>query len=283
MLKEQVSDLNIRKVLSGSHRSIVYLLSDGRVFKRFRFEEIELYEKQNIPLEEKILIGEKLKNFKEFYQPLTAVYQRNRLVGYTTKFNKGKRFDKYLSNQKLNNLYFLASFFSKLENVVKKGHSLGLVFPDLCTISNIFISRIGNLSLTDYDGFQIEDSFSFSVSSAINNGYKIHKPKFYQNDLFTEELDKYSLMILFLQTLSSLNLSYIDSINPETNEILTTRDLADYIDLDDEEIIAMIEDTLSMDREGVYVSKVVKAIASKYDLFTYKEDNGEYIKMLLKK
>ncbi len=70
-----------------------------------------------------------------------------------------------------------------------------------------------------------------------------------------------------MQIISSLDLSSVDTINPETNEILTTRDLADYIDLDDEEIIAMIEDTLSMDREGVYVSKVVNAIASKYDLF----------------
>ena len=63
MLKEQVSDLNIRKVLLNSYRSIVYLLSDWRVFKRFRFEEIERYEKQNIPLEEKILNRRKIKEF----------------------------------------------------------------------------------------------------------------------------------------------------------------------------------------------------------------------------
>lgn len=74
MLKEQVNNLNICKVLFKNDRSIVYLLKDGRVFKRFRFEEIERYEKHGISLEEKILIGEKLKNFKELYGPLSAVY-----------------------------------------------------------------------------------------------------------------------------------------------------------------------------------------------------------------
>lgn len=56
---------------------------------------------------------------------------------------------------------------------------------------------MGLLSLTDYDGFQIDDYFSFSISDAIDNMYKVLKPKFYNNGLFTEELDKYSLMILF--------------------------------------------------------------------------------------
>lgn len=142
---------------------------------------------------------------------------------------------------------------------------------------------MGCLSLTDYDGFKIGEYASICISSAINNKYKIHKSKFYKNDLFTEELDKYSLMILFLQELSSLDLSSIDTINPATNEILTTRDLADYINLDDEEIIRMIEDTVSIDREGVYVSEVADAIASKYDLMVYYEEDGEYTKVLVKK
>lgn len=283
MLKEQFNDLNIYKVLYNSRRSIIYLLRDGRVFKRFHFEELEDYEKLNISLEGKILIGEKLKDLKEFPAPLSIVYQKDRLVGYTVKFNTGKPVADFVSCRKLNNFHFYVNFFNKLENIVKKGHSLGLVFPDLCTHSNIFISRMGHFSLIDYDGFQIEDYFSFSISSAIYNRYKILKPKFYNNGLFTEELDKYSLMILFLQFLSNLDLSSIDTINPEPNEILTTRDLADYINLDDEEIIKMIEDTLSIDREGIYVSNVVKAIASKYDLFVYQENNGEYARMLMKK
>lgn len=90
-------------------------------------------------------------------------------------------------------------------------------------------------------------------------------------------------MILFLQELSSLNLSSIDTINPKTSEILTTRDLADYINLDDEEIIRMIEDTLSIDREGVYVSEVASLIASKYDLMVYYEEDEGYTKVLVKK
>lgn len=49
--------------------------------------------------------------------------------------------------------------------------------------------------------------------------------------------------MLFLQALSSLKLSSIDAINPEPNEVPTTKDLAEYINLDDEEIIRMIEDT----------------------------------------
>lgn len=286
MLKEQFNDLNIRKVLTKSSRSIIYLLSDGRVFKRFCFKEIERYEKYNISLEEKILVGEKLKTSKEFYEPLSAVYRKNRLIGYTMKFNNGKRFDKYIDllsyRRKLNNLHFILIFFTELEYIVKKGYELGLVFPDLCTPSNIFISKMGYISLTDYDGFQIDDYFSFSVSSAINNKNKIFKPKFYSNDLFTKELDKYSLMVLFLEFITSLDISLIDTEFENDKGLLSVRSLARYINLDNEEIIAMIEDTLSVDNEGVYVSVVANAIASKYDLFIYKED-GKYNKILIKK
>lgn len=202
-------------------------------------------------------------------------------------FNKGKNLIKYFDSLKYkysqSNLKFCASRYKKLESVVKKGHTLGLIFPDLCTASNIFISRIGHFSLTDYDGFQIDDYLTFLISGIIYDRNKVFNPKFYNNGLFTEELDKYSLMILFLQEPSSLDLSSIDTVNLEANQILTTRDLADYINLDDEEIISMIEDTLSIDSEGVYVSEVADAIASKYNLMVYYEEDEGYTKTLLRK
>lgn len=287
MLREQINDLNIKKVLCKKSGAIIYLLSDGRVFKRFLFEEVDRYSDKGISLENKILEGERLKEHTEFYGPLSAVYRKSTFVGYTMDFNKGKNLIKYFDSLKYkysqSNLKFCASRYKKLESVVKKGHTLGVVFPDLCTASNIFISRIGHFSLTDYDGFQIDDYPTFSISSIIYDRNKVFNPKFYNNGLFTEELDKYSLMILFLQELSSLNLSLIDTINPATNEILTTRDLADYINLDDEEIIRMIEDTVSIDREGVYVSEVADAIASKYDLIVCNNEDEEYSKILVKK
>lgn len=287
MLKEQIRDLNIKKILCNKGNSIIYLLSDGRVFKRFRFEEIELYNHIGISLENKILEGDKLKEHKEFFAPLSAVYRKDTFIGYTMRLNKDKNFAKYVDSLKYryrcNNLKFCANNYKKLEFIIKKGHVLGLVFPDLCTVTNIFISRMGSLSLTDYDGFQIGDYSSISISSAINNKYKIYKPKFYNNGLFTLELDKYSLMVLYLQELSLLDLSLIDTINPKTNEVLTTKDLVDYLNLDDKEIISMIENTFSIDHEGVYVSEVADAIASKYDLVLNKNTNGEYKKILVKK
>lgn len=134
MLKEQFNDLNIKKVLCKSDRAIVYLLSDGRVFKRFLFEEVDRYNDKGISLENKILEGERLKEHKEFYGPLSAVYRKNTFVGYTMDFNKGKDLIKYFDSLKYkysqSYLKYCTRRYRKLESVVKKGHTLGLVFPD---------------------------------------------------------------------------------------------------------------------------------------------------------
>lgn len=124
MLKEQIRDLNIKKILCKKSSAIIYLLSDGRVFKRFLFEEVDRYSDKGISLENKILEGERLKEHKEFYGPLSAVYRKSTFVGYTMDFNKGKNMIKYFDSLKYkysqSNLKFCASRYKKLESVVKK-------------------------------------------------------------------------------------------------------------------------------------------------------------------
>lgn len=281
MLKENVADLNIIKCLHRGENSFVYLLDDGRVLKMIHPNILYRYLDDNCDFEGKLLAGERLTPYKEFIFPISVVYEDSFISGYTMEYVDCINFTQYddtLTEKEKLDLHLYQKNYEKLEKIVKVGNELGLVFPDMCTTDNIYVSQNGDFKFGDYDGFQIDDYETISISSDLGNFRHFYFPKFFRNGLFTNELDKYSLMVLYF-----LDTFYVRINGSNFCESITLRDTIRTIGLEDERIIRMIDDTLSKNKKGVYVGEIAREFALNYNLVMTTDLGGNTFRRLVKK
>lgn len=103
------------------------------------------------------------------------------------------------------------AFFGKLTLAIQELNEQGVVLPDLCNYSNILCNPItGDFTLIDYDGFQVGDYASFTISDALHNDVlnveeydKFYNKKTY---LYSPEIDKLSLILLFLDLITGYSI-----------------------------------------------------------------------------
>ena len=146
---------------------VTYDLKNGLILKvivETAFEKDELRDfKCN--LERKILHSKKLVG-TDIVLPHTMYMDHDEVVGYTVPKillpNIGDTLEKNKTFSNVSNVLLL------LTNKVEKLNEQGIVFPDLCTYGNIFYDAgTNNIKFIDYDGIQIFDTWSDSVSALI--------------------------------------------------------------------------------------------------------------------
>ena len=189
---------------------ITYDLGNGFILKvivETAFEKDELRDfKCN--LERKILHSKELVG-TDIVLPHTMYMDHDEVVGYTVPKillpNIGDTLEKNKTFSNVSNVLLL------LANRVEKLNEQGIVFPDLCTYGNIFYdARTGSFKFIDYDGIQIFDTWSDSVSALIkydfNYMYASEKYTAPGNFLWTSNIDKASIVALYLKKLLGVNI-----------------------------------------------------------------------------
>ena len=216
------------KVQDTQSATIYYLRRNNQILKVFNSLYLNVANIAEIDLEKKILLSEETQMSPYIIKPTSIVYDDyNRCVGYTTNFCKEQNLNQYCSKLTLSeqeDLYQFAKLFRNIENAVKT--SPNIIIPDLCSCDNILVGKNNTIKLIDYDGFQVKDTKTAFISSTLGNQEQyINSPKYYQNDLFTKELDKKSLIILYFLTVFNKNLANIGKPIPNMNRKLTLDDI----------------------------------------------------------
>ena len=277
MEKIDFKRLNIETVLGDNDFNSVFLLSDGSVLKLFKHDILI----QSLRLEQKILTSKPIFNVPEIVVPNRAVYLSDKFVGYTMDRVDGidynTRDNRYsLSDRADLNMY--ATIYSKLEDVVKRANKEGMIFPDLCTCDNIFIDKNGNYKLIDYDGIQIGNFITPFLSTSLGDDLQYEIPKYSKKThLFTSELDKKSLIILYFLSTFNVNLETIN-----INKNITLDYIFNCINLKDDDIKHKVWKCYQPNLANEFLGDSVFKLAEEKDMLI-KPCGPAYIKRLVKK
>lgn len=197
---------NATLICNGSTFTDTYRLENGKIFKRIKSYDCLDYDGQNLyydfcsNLYKKLQLSNSISD-SSVVTPDGMYMNKDGLVGYTVPFVDLKSFDYYLSGSK--DLDFITDSFIAVANAVKNLHNESIILPDLASPSNILFDPETKLvKFIDYDGLQIQDLCSFNISSVMFFGTNLffYNSKYYNfdNNIFTSDFDKASLLALYL-------------------------------------------------------------------------------------
>lgn len=267
--------------------SSVYELINGHYLKIFDRPIIYATSILGIDLEKRIKQAKPVPNVEEILIPNTIIYNGYEFIGYIIESAKGIPYDDYQFKIPKDDLYKYSLLYSKVEDAVKRANDQGVIFPDLLTISNIFVKKgKGKIEFIDYDGLQINDGKTYQLSTALGNEKKYENSKYSRGPLlYTKNLDIKSLLHLYFLTTFNLDLSKIGQINPIDGQIVRLEDYLKALNIDDYDLAhKMWLATSDTTHDNEYLGQTVFDIADKYDLKIVGRINSEtYIKKLVRK
>lgn len=260
------------KVISGEMKSAIYEYDNNHVLKIFNPLTILELKLLGEDKERKILTANPMEDVPEILIPSKAVYDVSGLfLGYLMKRAKGIDFVSYEHSLKTSQIVDLKRFaieYKKLEDMVKRAHQHGIVFPDLCTCDNIFIDKSGNYQMIDYDDLQIGEQISSVISTELGvlSDNEVPKYKDQNTGLYTEELDIKSLIFLYFLHTFNIRLSSVGRPISGTNRTIDLDLIFNQINFYDYDIMNKVWKCLQSTGKNEYLGDDVFRIAEKYDM-----------------
>ena len=283
MEKIQLNDLKLKELISATNKSVVYLLDNGQVLKVYNPHMLAELRKLGIDEKQKIADAKILPTIPEILIPLSMVYDRGVFVGYTMPKAKGIDYNTYDYRDKCDLKEYIKMHL-KLESIVKRGNKEGIIFPDLCTCDNIFVHN-DEFSLIDYDGLQIGNHRTNNYSTSLGDPVSFFNTKHITPEgLFTEEIDKRGLIILFFLTALNVNLNRVDIIDPFTGHRITLDEVFNYIGLEDYDIMNKVWKVFQNDQQNEFLGEDLYHLLDCYKLEILASlGDNQYIKRLVRK
>lgn len=281
------------KMIYRGRKSTVIQLTNGDVLKIFDPSLLNFLNREGIDIESKILDSGVTGNIPEIVTPKIATYGLfGDFEGYTMPFVNGTSLADYVINSLNTNnvdLEEVASIYQKIENAVKRDDSI--IFPDLCTLANTYITGDGNIQFIDYDGMQIGKHRSASLSSGLGSREFIENniiwnPKYTEEDgKYKKNIDKRSLAYIYFLMAFGVNLSTVGKYSDDLKRCITIEDALFSVGLID---IPMAQKFLNMfysEKDDEYLGDDVLRVADRYKVQFVPTGNEEkkYTRMLVRK
>lgn len=287
MLKEQISDLKIKELVHKGQFTSVCRLDDQRLLKVIDTQLEEMFKEAGESYEQRV-IDTRGSVVDEIVAPLSYVYQIDRCCGFTMEDVNGLSLEEYCESLGLDFIYNLqkyADLFAKIEGAVRKANDNGIIMPDLCTHGNIMVQNDGKIRIIDYDGLQIKENSSITISTALGEPFKYLRSMKYSDgpSHFTSEIDKTGLTILMFLLVFNVDLTKVGTFFPGTRKMVTVRGIFEMMGCSDELFMQKVEDNLSDIRPGHYLADDLRRIASNYVLTPYFSKDDGAIKRLIRK
>lgn len=259
-------DINRGKYLSGGSKSVLFEMPNGQILKCFNPDYIDMTKQFGFHIEEQLLSATEVPDTGVLV-PTSICYLEGHFLGYTLPKAKGQSLYDYSMSLSLDDradLYQYADIFSKVERTVKNADDI--VFPDLCSLKNIFVDSDHNIQFIDYDGLQVGHFPPTSVSNSLGSvDFLQANPKYFQNGLYTKELDKKSLIHLYFSLVFNVGLQNIGrSVSP--NHRMTLDDVFSALAIDDVELYEKVSRVFDYHAPNEYLGDTVFRIADEYDL-----------------
>lgn len=282
MEKVELTNINFKKIkiLKKSPISKVFLLDEKEVVKVYNSSYLKGINRRRA-LERKIQASSTIK-LKELVLPKKIVLINGNFAGYTMEYIKGESYLD-IAIAPYRNLDLINKEYLEIEKIIKKFHKEGIIVPDLLNLTNIIVTEEG-LRFIDYDGMQIRDNKASSVSKILKKDIRHSSTIKYCNHLglYTEELDKKSLLILYI--LITFN-NLINDINMDNNRFEKIDKLLEELNISQEDKLKEIIDKAYNPRSDIkneYLEEAVKEIGKKYvltkdrKLSRRKDENNPY-------
>lgn len=211
-------------------------LPNGELLKILDKELLKIISDTGYNLETRLGEVDSLTSFTNFPWPTIMLEDKGVVTSYVIPFIPGIDFTDYYEN--IFDLASYANIHSQIEQNIKDGNDVGIVFPDLCTTENIRVTKDGKVYFIDYDGLQIKQMPAVGFSSFLGTPDQVLKKKYFdpKTDLFTKELDIKSAFFLYFVDTFGIDLAAVNKINPETGDLVTLDDVFAIINLDDVDI-----------------------------------------------
>lgn len=282
MEKVELTNINFKKIkiLKKSPISKVFLLDEKEVLKVYNSSYLKGINRRRA-LERKIQASSTIK-LKELVLPKKIILINGNFAGYTMEYIKGESYLD-IAIAPYRNLDLINKEYLEIEKIIKKFHKEGIIVPDLLNLTNIIVTEEG-LRFIDYDGMQIRDNKASSVSKILKKDIRHSSTIKYCNHLglYTEELDKKSLLILYI--LITFN-NLINDINMDNNRFEKIDKLLEELNISQEDKLKEIIDKAYNPRNDIkneYLEEAVKEIGKKYvltkdrKLSRRKDENNPY-------
>lgn len=183
-----------------------YDLNNGYIFKKLKddddldFLEILEYDTFIKDILIKLQLSQEI-DCESIIKPDSIYMLKDFFIGYTVAKVDGVSLDDTLSES--SDLDSISSLIIKLSEEVRKANKEGVNFPDLGNASNVMIERgTGKIKFIDYDGLQVFDQPSYSISNLIspstNPYFDSVKYRSKKTGIVESNLDKATLYALFL-------------------------------------------------------------------------------------
>ena len=121
-----------------------------------------------IDLEKNILGAKPIGGGEDIVISNEAVFLDDLFLGYTANFIDGVNLDDFIKRLSIGqkcDFDGFASLYQDVEKVVRKIRNV--VFPDLCTLSNLMVTNNGVIKFIDYDGLQIDGKKTACISAML--------------------------------------------------------------------------------------------------------------------
>jgi hypothetical protein len=282
MERVELTNINFKKIkiLKKSPISKVFLLDEKEVVKVYNSSYLKGINRRRA-LERKIQASSTIK-LKELVLPKKIILINGNFAGYTMEYIKGESYLD-IAIAPYRNLDLINKEYLEIEKIIKKFHKEGIIVPDLLNLTNIIVTEEG-LRFIDYDGMQIRDNKASSVSKILKKDIRHSSTIKYCNHLglYTEELDKKSLLILYI--LITFN-NLINDINMDNNRFEKIDKLLEELNISQEDKLKEIIDKAYNPRNDIkneYLEEAVKEIGKKYiltkdrKLSRRKDENNPY-------
>ena len=282
MEKVELTNINFKKIkiLKKSPISKVFLLDEKEVVKVYNSSYLKGINRRRA-LERKIQASSTIK-LKELVLPKKIILINGNFAGYTMDYIKGESYLD-IAIAPYRNLDLINKEYLEIEKIIKKFHKEGIIVPDLLNLTNIIVTEDG-LRFIDYDGMQIRDNKASSVSKILKKDIRHSSTIKYCNHLglYTEELDKKSLLTLYI--LITFN-NLINDINMDNNRFEKIDKLLEELNISQEDKLKEIINKAYNPRSDIkneYLEEAVKEIGKKYvltkdrKLSRRKDENNPY-------
>lgn len=235
-LQEFLKENKGYKLLEKREHTTIFQLPDGSLLKTLDKELLDLLSSTGYDLETRLNEVDNLKKFSNFAWPMIMLEENGVVTTYVIPYIEGIDFTDYYES--IFDLYSYAKMHSQFENNIKDGNNVGVVFPDLCTTENIRITPDGKAIFIDYDVLQIKKMPAVGFSTFLGDPRKVLTEKYYDFNtrLFSKEIDKKSAIFLYFVDVFGINLSTVDTINPQTGKIVTLDEIFSFINLTDDDV-----------------------------------------------
>ena len=276
----------IKKVIASDNKVIIYQLINGDIVKIFNPVYLDICKKHGSNIENKVMLSDEIKLTKEIVSPKTAIYNINNLfIGYVMDKVKGINYNDYLdsfNSKEICDLKLYSKVHNEFETILVKNKQI--VFPDICSLDNVYYSKNEGFNFIDYDDFQIckEKSVVYSTSLGETKLSKYHDLN--DSDLLTKQVDIKSSIILYFLITYNLDLNKVGEVNPYTKKRITLQDVFEIVNLDDSRMYDIVQKIYNKDVLNEFLGDSIMKLSEKYriEVLGKYPNTTSYIKVLKK-